>query len=534
MRRFLRAAYIAWVALRYGLDELVLTSFQRPWLRLLARVASIGRDLSAPRGQRLREALQRLGPIFVKFGQVLSTRRDLLPPDVADELARLQDRVPPFPAEVAIGTIERAFKKPLDEVFSSFEREPVASASIAQVHFATLRDGREVAVKVLRPGMLKVIEQDLDLIRMMASWVERLSSDGKRLKPLEVVAEFDKYLHDELDLMREAASAAQLRRNMTGLNLVLIPEMFWDFIRPDVLVMERMKGIPIGQIERLREAGVDFKQLGRDGVTIFFTQVFRDGFFHADMHPGNIMVSVEPATFGRYVSLDFGIVGTLTQTDKEYLAQNFTAFFRRDYKRVAELHVESGWVPPGTRIDELESAIRSVCEPYFDRPLNQISLGMVLMRLFQTSRRFHVEIQPQLVLLQKTLLNIEGLGRQLDPELDLWATAKPFLEKWMLQQVGPKRFWRELKEQAPYYAKMLPDLPRLLHGYLAQRPAQEANAQLLEVIREQRRASARFALLYVAGGFVLGLMAPQLYFWIAYLLTRLWNFLGGFWIYFFG
>ncbi|HON30055.1 MAG TPA: ubiquinone biosynthesis regulatory protein kinase UbiB, partial [Ottowia sp.] len=396
MTRPVRALTIVWVALRQGLDELVLTSFEHPGLRLMARIASIGRDLSAPRGQRLREALQRLGPIFVKFGQVLSTRRDLLPPDIADELALLQDRVPPFPGEMAVATIERAFGKPLGELFARFEREPVASASIAQVHFATLRDAggreREVAVKVLRPGMLKVIEQDLDLIRMMATWIERLSADGRRLKPREVVAEFDKYLHDELDLMREAASAAQLRRNMAGLDLVLIPEMIWELARPDVLVMERMQGIPISQVERLREAGVDIPKLARDGVTIFFTQVFRDGFFHADMHPGNIMVSVDPATFGRYISLDFGIVGTLTEVDKEYLAQNFTAFFRRDYKRVAELHIESGWVPASTRVDELESAVRSVCEPYFDRPLKDISLGMVLMRLFQTSRRFHVEI----------------------------------------------------------------------------------------------------------------------------------------------
>ena len=513
--RLVRAITIVWVALRHGLDELVLTSFQHPGLRLLGRIARIGRDLSAPRGQRLREALEQLGPIFVKFGQVLSTRRDLLPLDIADELALLQDRVPPFPAEVAIATIERAFRKPVVELFTHFEREPVASASIAQVHFATLIDGqgreREVAVKVLRPGMLKVIEQDLQLIRMMAGWIERLSADGKRLKPREVVGEFDKYLHDELDLVREAASAAQLRRNMAGLNLVLIPEMFWELCRSDVIVMERMSGIPIGQVERLRAAGVDIPQLARDGVTIFFTQVFRDGFFHADMHPGNIMVSVDPATFGRYISLDFGIVGTLTEYDKEYLAQNFTAFFRRDYKRVAELHVESGWVPPGTRIDELESAIRSVCEPYFDRPLKDISLGMVLMRLFQTSRRFHVEIQPQLVLLQKTLLNIEGLGRELDPELDLWSTAKPFLEKWMLEQVGPKRLWRELREQAPYYARMLPDLPRLLHEYLRQNTRQPHDAELRLLLAEQRRTNRLLqALLYGAIGFVLGLIVMQI------------------------
>ena len=513
--RLTRAVTIVWVALRHGLDELVLTSFQHPGLRLLGRMARMGRDLSAPRGQRLREALEQLGPIFVKFGQVLSTRRDLLPVDIADELALLQDRVPPFPAEVAMATIERAFRKPVDQLFTRFERVPVASASIAQVHFATLVDkaGRErdVAVKVLRPGMLKVIEQDLQLIRMMAGWIERLSSDGKRLKPREVVGEFDKYLHDELDLVREAASAAQLRRNMAGLDLVLIPEMFWDLCRSDVIVMERMSGIPIGQVDRLREANVDIPTLARDGVTIFFTQVFRDGFFHADMHPGNIMVSVEPATFGRYISLDFGIVGTLTEYDKEYLAQNFTAFFRRDYKRVAELHVESGWVPRDTRIDELESAIRSVCEPYFDRPLKDISLGMVLMRLFQTSRRFNVEIQPQLVLLQKTLLNIEGLGRELDPELDLWSTAKPFLERWMLDQVGPKRLWRELRQQAPYYARMLPDLPRLWHEYLRQHTREAPDAELRLLLAEQRRTNRLLqALLYGAIGFVLGLIVMQI------------------------
>ena len=432
MTRLYRGAFIVWIVLRYGLDELVLTSFQKPWLAVVARIVTFGRRLDAPRGQRLREALERLGPIFVKFGQVLSTRRDLMPLDVADELARLQDRVPPFGSDVAVAIVERAFGKPVDQIFISFEREPVASASIAQVHFAKLLDRqgveREVAVKVLRPGMLKAIEKDLSLMRMMAGWVDGLSADGKRLKPREVVAEFDKYLHDELDLVREASSAAQLRRNMAGLDLVLIPEMYWDFCTTDVIVMERMHGVPISQVEKLREAGVDIPKLARDGVTLFFTQVFRDGFFHADMHPGNIQVSVAPATFGRYISLDFGIVGTLTEVDKEYLAQNFTAFFRRDYKRVAELHIESGWVPSGTRVDELESAIRSVCEPFFDRPLKEISLGLVLMRLFQTSRRFQVEIQPQLVLLQKTLLNIEGLGRQLDPELDLWNSAKPVLE----------------------------------------------------------------------------------------------------------
>lgn len=511
MTRLMRGLFIVWIVFRYGLDELFLSSFQKPWLRVLARIVSLGRTLDAPRGQRLRQALEHLGPIFVKFGQVLSTRRDLLPLDVADELAKLQDRVPPFPSEVAVATIERAFRKPLADVFASFEQVPVASASIAQVHFAVLRDrngrDRDVAVKVLRPGMLSAIEKDLGLMRMMAQWVEAVSDDARRLKPREVVAEFDKYLHDELDLVREASCAAQLRRNMAGLDLVLIPEMVWDFCTPDVIVMERMRGIPISQVARLREAGVDIPKLARDGVTLFFTQVFRDGFFHADMHPGNIQVSVDPSTFGRYISLDFGIVGTLTEFDKEYLAQNFTAFFRRDYKRVAELHIESGWVPAGTRVDELESAVRAVCEPYFDRPLKEISLGLVLMRLFQTSRRFHVEIQPQLVLLQKTLLNIEGLGRDLDPDLDLWNTAKPFLETWMVDQLGPQKLLDQLKGEAPRYAKLIPELPRLLHDFLKQ-PPDHLKREMMELIVEQRRTNRLLqALLYGAIGFLFGLLA---------------------------
>ena len=513
MSRFFRGFTIIWVVLRYGLDELVLSSFGRPSLNALRRVLTIGRKLDAPRGQRLREALEQLGPIFVKFGQVLSTRSDLMPPDVAEELAKLQDRVPPFPSQIAIDTIERNFRKPLDEIFTSFDRTPVASASIAQVHFATIRgrDGveQEVAVKVLRPGMKVAIDKDLALMHMMAGWVEKLSADGKRLKPRQVVAEFDNYLHDELDLIREASNAAQLRRNMEGLNLVLIPEIFWDYCHTEVMVMQRMNGVPISQVERLREAGVDIPKLARDGVTLFFTQVFRDGFFHADMHPGNIMVSLDPSTFGRYISLDFGIVGTLTEFDKEYLAQNFLAFFRRDYKRVAALHIESGWVPATTRVEELEAAIRAVCEPYFDRPLAEISLGMVLMRLFQTSRRFQVEIQPQLVLLQKTLLNIEGLGRQLDPNLDLWSTAKPFLEKWMLEQMGPQRFWSELKAEAPRYAKLIPELPRLLYGYLQQKNGMDQQLAK-ELLREQRRTNRLLqGLVYGALGFVLGMLAMQ-------------------------
>jgi len=513
VRRLYRGFFIAWVVFRYGLDELVLSSFDNPWLRRLTRVLTLGRSLTAPRGQRLREALECLGPIFVKFGQVLSTRRDLLPVDIADELAKLQDQVPPFDSDVAIAIIERELRKPVSEIFVSFERQPVASASIAQVHFAVLRDRngqqREVAVKVLRPGMHVAIEKDLRLLHMMASWVDRLSADGKRLRPREVVAEFDKYLHDELDLVREAANAAQLRRNMESLQLVLVPEILWDYCSTEVMVMERMYGVPVSQVDRLREAGVDIPKLARDGVTIFFTQVFRDGFFHADMHPGNIQVSIDPKTFGRYISLDFGIVGTLTESDKDYLAQNFTAFFRRDYKRVAELHIESGWVPRSTRVDELEAGIRSVCEPYFDRPLKEISLGMLLMRLFQTSRRFQVEIQPQLVLLQKTLLNIEGLGRQLDPDLDLWATAKPFLEQWMVGQVGPQKLLEQITAQAPHYAKLLPELPALLHSFL--RNGRGDSSQALEsLLIEQRRTNRLLqGLVYALIGFALGMVAMQ-------------------------
>jgi len=510
MRQLGRLVFIIVTVLRFGLDEVALSAFRQRWVRALVRIVTVGRTLEAPRGERLRQGLERLGPIFVKFGQVLSTRRDLIPLDVADELARLQDRVPPFPAAQSRALVEKAFGRPIDAVFSSFDAEPVASASIAQVHFAVLKDGREVAVKVLRPGMLEVIDHDLALLHQLARWVERLSADGKRLKPREVVAEFDGYLHDELDLVREAANAAHLRRNMEGLNLVLVPEMVWELCTESVIVMQRMDGVPISQVERLRAAGVDFKKLARDGVTIFFTQVFRDGFFHADMHPGNIQVSLDPRTFGRYIALDFGIVGTLTDNDKEYLAHNFIAFFRRDYKRVAELHVESGWVPLDTRIDALEGAIRAVCEPHFDRPLKDISLGQVLMRLFQTSRRFNVEIQPQLVLLQKTLLNIEGLGRQLDPDLDLWVTAKPFLERWMNEQIGWRGLLERLRNEAPRYAQLLPELPRLVHRVLQQQAAPQEPAALLALLAEQR-ATRRLlqAALWAVAGFVLGVLLTR-------------------------
>jgi len=485
--RLLRLLRIAMVVWRYRLDEIVVSSLKNPTLVRLVRWTTFGAPRET-RGVRLRRALEDLGPIFVKFGQVLSTRRDLLPTDVADELAKLQDRVPPFPSDIARREIERGLGRPIDAVFNDFENEPVASASIAQVHFAVLRDGphagKAVAVKVLRPNMLEAIDKDLSLLDTGAALVERLWRDGKRLRPRDVVREFDTYLHDELDMMREAANASQLRRNFAGSSLLVVPEMYFDYCADNVLVMERMHGIPVSQIERLKAEGIDLKKLSRDGVTLFFTQVFDHAFFHADMHPGNILVGVNGDQFNKYIGLDYGIVGTLTETDKNYLAQNFLAFFRRDYKRIAELHVESGWAPEGTRINELEGAVRAVLEPVFDKPLKDISLGVVLMRLFQASRRFNVEIQPQLVLLQKTLLNVEGLGRQLDPELDLWKTAKPFLERWMEQQVGMRGLEAKLRQEALQWSYLLPQLPRLMHGALTRHS--EAD-RLIEEVRELRR-----------------------------------------------
>ncbi|HEX5477813.1 MAG TPA: ubiquinone biosynthesis regulatory protein kinase UbiB, partial [Burkholderiales bacterium] len=439
LSRLLRLARILFLGARFGLYDMapgksgvaVPGSRSRGfWARVLPIAGLlVGADTRSPRGERLREALEQLGPIFVKFGQLLSTRRDLLPLDVADELAKLQDRVPPFAPQLAVQEIERSLGKPVAQLFDRFDERPVASASIAQVHLATLRDGREVAIKVLRPKVEAQIAQDVALLESAAALAERLWAEGRRLKPREVVAEFEHHLEDELDLMREAAHASQLRRNFAGSPLLAVPEVHWDLCAQRVMVMERMHGTPVSQVQSLREQGVDIPALARAGVEIFFTQVFRDGFFHADMHPGNILVQVardaQGAARARYVALDFGIMGTLTDPDKNYLALNFLAFFNRDYRRVAEAHLEAGWVPPGTRVDEFESAIRAVCEPVFARPLKDIYFGKLLLRLFQTSRRFNVQIQPQLVMLQKTLLNIEGLGRELDPELDLWRTAKP-------------------------------------------------------------------------------------------------------------
>ncbi|MDD4911675.1 MAG: ubiquinone biosynthesis regulatory protein kinase UbiB [Sideroxydans sp.] len=489
--RLFRLLKIIFVVLRFGLDEFLLAHEKTSWLLRPLNWLLFFRDVSRPRAVRLRLALETLGPIFVKFGQLLSTRRDLIPTDIADELAKLQDQVPPFPSAQAVALLETAYGKRLTEVFASFDATPVASASVAQVHFAVLPDGREVAVKVLRPGIKHTIEHDISLLQVCAGLIERWWADGKRLKPKLVVAEFEKYLHDELDLMREAANASQLRRNFSDARLLLVPEVHWDWCSEQVMVMERMHGIPVSQIGAMREAGISLSKLASDGVEIFYTQVFRDGFFHADMHPGNILVARD----GRYVALDFGIMGTLTDTDKNYLAQNFIAFFNRDYKRVAELHIESGWAPADTRVDEFEAAIRSVCEPIFDKPLREVSFGKVLLRLFQTSRRFGIQIQPQLVLLQKTLLNIEGLGLQLDPELDLWKTAKPWLERWMSEQVGWRGFIRTLKAEAPRYASLLPQIPRLLHQRLKDDVAAQAAPLLLAMLAEQKKRNAWLSLI---------------------------------------
>jgi ubiquinone biosynthesis protein len=460
--RLLRTFRILWIAASHGLEEFFLGHERVRLIRLLMRVLFFWRRFETPRAVRLREALEKLGPIFVKFGQVLSTRPDLIPADLAEELARLQDQVPAFAPEIALAIVHRTYGKPAAAVFAAFEATAIASASVAQVHKARLLSGETVAVKILRPNIRAVIEKDLALLDTLAGWLTLLWSDGKRLRPREVVAEFAKHLEDELDLMHEAANCAQLGRNFKDSPLLAVPAVYWDYCTPEVMVMTWMDGTPVAQVDALKRRGIDMKKLGRAGVETFFTQVFRDGFFHADMHPGNIQVQDD----GRYVALDFGIMGTLGEADKNYLAQNFLAFLQRDYRQVARAHIEAGWVPAGTRADEFEAAMRTICEPIFGRPLKEISFGKFLLRLFQTSRRFGMEVQPQLVLLQKTLLNIEGLGRTLDPDLDLWETGQPFLERWMQEQMGWRAFKRQIEAEAPQWAALLPQLPRLVHQHL--------------------------------------------------------------------
>jgi len=465
-RTVFRLIGIQRVLVKYGLDDLIKqTHLLRP-LRFVFYLFPRARDTSAPLGERVRLALEELGPIFIKFGQALSTRRDLLPRDIADELAKLQDEVPPFPAQEAISILDAAYGKSVNEVFERFDVEPFAAASIAQVHTAKLPDGPEVIVKLLRPGVQELIERDIEVLRLLAGLADRYWEHGKRLRPLELVDEYENTIIDELDLMREAANAAQLKRNFAGSDMLYVPDIYWDFCRPEVLVQERIYGIPISDMDALREAGANIQLLAENGVEIFFTQVFRHNFFHADMHPGNIFVIATDPEKPKYAAVDFGIVGTLSPSDQRYLAENFLAFFDRDYRRIAKLHLESGWVPEGTRIDQLETAVRTVCEPIFNKPLSEISFAQVLMRLFRVAKRFDVEIQPQMILLHKTLFNIEGLGRELYPQLDLWKTAHPVLKQWMNEQVGPAAVLEDLREFLPQLREVLRDLPAVIR-YLA-------------------------------------------------------------------
>ncbi|MCO4758559.1 MAG: ubiquinone biosynthesis regulatory protein kinase UbiB [Oceanospirillaceae bacterium] len=470
MKRLLRSVKILRVVARYRLDTFFdgmnLPFYLRVLLKLLPWRYMVAADL--PRGERLRLALEALGPVFIKFGQMLSTRRDLLPDDVAEELKKLQDQVPPFGGAEAQHIIEQSLGQPVSELFAEFEQQPLASASVAQVHKATLGDGRDVVVKVIRPGIERTIQKDVALLYSLAQIAQTIWADGRRLRPVEVVAEYEQTIFDELDLRKEAANGSQLHRNFDGSDVLYIPEIYWDYTRSNVLVMERIHGIPVADVEQLVAQNTDMKKLAERGVEIFFTQVFRDSFFHADMHPGNIFVSRDNPQSPQYIAVDFGIVGSLTPEDQSYLARNFLAFFQRDYRQVAQLHVDSGWVPSDTNVDAFETAIRSVCEPIFEKPLKEISFGQVLLGLFQTARRFNMEVQPQLVLLQKTLLNIEGLGRQLYPELDLWKTAKPFLEGWMKERMGPKAVYRSIKQQAPDWLEKMPHMPQLVFDALNQ------------------------------------------------------------------
>ena len=500
------------VLVRNGLDEFVrATHLYRPvrFLFLLSPWTWFARRRAATRGERLRLALEELGPIFVKFGQAVSTRRDLLPADIADELAKLQDRVPPFDGAVAREIVEQAFGKPITEIFASFDERPLAAASIAQVHVARFHDGRQVIVKVLRPGMREVIHRDLDVMHSLAALANRHSDDARRLRAPEIVNEYQKTVLDELDLMREAGNAAQLKRNFAGSPLLYVPEVYWDYCRVNVMVMERIHGVPISDMTAIKAAGTDVRYLAESGVKIFFTQVFQHNFFHADMHPGNIFVLLDNPARPQYAAIDFGIVGTLDARDQHYLAENFLAVFDRDYRRVATLHVESGWVPLNTRIDEMESAIRTVCEPIFNKPLKDISFGIVLLRLFDISRRFNMEVQPQLILLQKTLLNIEGLGRELYPDLDIWQTAGPILREWMSSRISGANVMHELRTQLPDVFAALRALPPLLKG--AVQRAQDGTlrahveAQNIESLKQTiRDTNRRRDAITIAGVILLG------------------------------
>jgi len=509
-RTLRRILSIQRILVKYGLDDFIReTHLLRP-LRFFFYILPRRRTTSAPRGERIRLALEELGPIFVKFGQALSTRRDLLPLDIADELAKLQDSVPPFPSEQAIAILNEVYGEPVEQVFKRFDVEPLAAASIAQVHTAQLQNGQEVVVKLLRPGVQEQIEGDLDVLRMIAGLAAKYWEHGKRLRPLEIVAEYERTIIDELDMMREAANTAQLKRNFGASEMLYVPDVYWDYCRPEVLVQERIYGIQISDMDALHKAGVNIQVLAENGVEIFFTQVFRHNFFHADMHPGNIFVIATDPEKPKYAAVDFGIVGTLNPEDQQYLAHNFLAFFDRDYHRIAKLHIDSGWVPEGTRVDQLEMAVRTVCEPIFNKPLAEISFAQVLMRLFRVAQRFDVEIQPQMILLHKTLFNIEGLGRQLYPQLDLWKTAHPVLKRWMNDQVGPRAMLDDFKENLPQLRQALRDLPAVIKQIADQAASEDpaARKQVAEMrkLREdlQKHQRQRYWLVAAATSFISG------------------------------
>lgn len=513
--RVLRLYHINKVMLQHGLDELIPSSWQ-PWYARLGRHCQFwlhNRYPDKPIGERLRLALESLGPVFIKFGQMLSTRRDLLPPGIANELAKLQDKVSPFDSDEAIAIIKHGLGlKQLNELFSEFDSKPMASASIAQVHAATLKtSGEQVVVKVIRPNIADTIHADIELMRTLAMAIQTWLPDGKRLRPVEVVDEYEKTMIDELDLLREAANAIQLRRNFEGSQALYIPKVHSDHCSKNVMVMERIHGIPISDVDALIAQNTNMKKLAERGVEVFFTQVFRDSFFHADMHPGNIFVSREDPQNPQYIGIDCGIVGTLNRDDKRYLAENFIAFFNRDYRKVAELHVDSGWVPSDTNIDEFEVAVRTVCEPIFQKPLAEISFGHVLLQLFNTARRFNMVVQPQLVLLQKTLLYVEGLGRQLYPQLDLWQTAKPFLERWMKEQVGPKAMYKKVYANLPYWSEKMPEMPDLIYDSLKQikqLPELQKRHFAQQQLQHKRAQQSRFFTLAGATAFVLAALVP--------------------------
>ena len=489
MSRLTRLGTILRTVGRYRLDEFIDADALRPGPHWALRL-SPWRLWPVPtlsRGERLRLTLEELGPVFIKFGQLLSTRRDLLPEDIADELARLQDDVPPFSEDISVELIEQGLGKPIEQLFAHFERTPMASASVAQVHAATLHEGQEVVVKVVRPDIEPIIRQDIALLYVLARLVEKFLPDGKRLRPVEVVADYEITILDELDLGREAANASQLRRNFEGSKLVYVPQVYWDYTCRSVFTMERISGVPVTDLDTLRSSGTDLKLLAERGVEIFFTQVFRDSFFHADMHPGNIFVDItDPADPG-YIAIDCAIVGSLSDADQYYLARNLLGVFRRDYREVAQLHVECGWVPPDTRVQDFESAMRAVCEPVFERPLAEISFGHLLIYLFRTARRFNMEVQPSMVLLQKTLLNIEGLGRQLYPQLNLWDTAQPFLENWVAERYSPQSILKRLQRHAPSWLEQLPQVPDAVLDSLQNSRERELQFQAQQQKQEEQR-----------------------------------------------